>query len=90
MTIRAGNGDLGKRVSSSSNKHTFFSMNKIDNMRYIKVLLLFFMVGLMGTAAVHAQESYTINDTIFNPKLVFNGVPSKYEIAGIKVSGVDN
>ena len=65
-------------------------MNKIDNMRYIKVLLLFFMVGLMGTAAVHAQESYTINDTIFNPKLVFNGVPSKYEIAGIKVSGVDN
>ena len=59
-------------------------------MRYIKVLLLFLSVWLMGVPLMQAQESYTVNDTIFNPKLVFNGSPSKYEIAGIKVTGVDN
>ena len=44
----------------------------------------------LGMAHGQAQESYTVNDTIFNPKLVFNGNPTRYEIAGIKVSGVDN
>ncbi|MBO4722672.1 MAG: outer membrane protein assembly factor BamA, partial [Muribaculaceae bacterium] len=44
----------------------------------------------LGTMLSNAQESYTVNDTIYNPKLVFNGSPTKYEIAGIKVSGVDN
>ena len=65
-------------------------MNKIDTMRYIKVILLFLSVWIMSTPGMNAQESYTINDTIFNPKLAFNGSPTKYEIAGIKVTGVDN
>ena len=65
-------------------------MIKFDTMRYIKQLLLFLSIFILGASASMAQESYTINDTIFNPKLVFNGSPSKYEIAGIKVSGVDN
>ena len=59
-------------------------------MRYIKVLLLFLSIYVTGFAWAQAQESYTVNDTIFNPRLTFNGVPTKYEIAGIKVSGVDN
>ena len=67
-------------------------MNKIDTMRYFKFLsiLLFVWVVAFGAKAQQAQESYTVNDTIFNPKIVFNGMPNKYEIAGIKVSGVDN
>ena len=65
-------------------------MNKIDTMRYIKVILLVLSVWIMSTPGMSAQESYTINDTIFNPKLAFNGSPTKYEIAGIKVTGVDN
>ena len=44
----------------------------------------------IGTTLSNAQESNTVNDTIYNPKLVFNGSPTKYEIAGIKVTGVDN
>jgi len=31
-----------------------------------------------------------VNDTIYNPKVIFSGNPQKYEIAGIKVTGVDN
>ena len=29
-------------------------------------------------------------DTIYNPKIIFTGAPSKYEIAGISVEGADN
>ena len=59
-------------------------------MYFFKFLLLFLSVWLMGSCSMQSQESYTVNDTIFNPKLVFNGSPNKYEIAGIKVTGVDN
>ena len=59
-------------------------------MRYTKLILVFLAVMAFGSVKMQAQESYTLNDTIFNPKLVFNGSPTKYEIAGIKVSGVDN
>ena len=59
-------------------------------MRYIKVILILLSVWTAGNAAMQAQETYTLNDTIFYPKLAFNGSPTKYEIAGIKVTGVDN
>ena len=59
-------------------------------MRYINKILFILSFLVVGSSMLMAQESYTVNDTIFNPKLVFNGTPSKYEIAGIKVSGVDN
>jgi len=35
-------------------------------------------------------KTKVVNDTIYNPKIVFTGAPSKYEIAGIRVEGVDN
>ena len=40
--------------------------------------------------ALNAQETLTVNDTIYNPKIVFTGTPTTYEIAGIRVQGVDN
>ena len=36
------------------------------------------------------QETRTVNDTIYNPKVIFTGTPSQYEIAGIRVEGVQN
>ena len=41
-------------------------------------------------AAMSAQETYTVNDTIYNPRIIFTSSPSQYEIAGIRVVGVDN
>ena len=41
-------------------------------------------------AAMSAQGTTAINDTIYNPKIVFTGTPSQYEIAGIRVEGVEN
>ena len=40
--------------------------------------------------AANAQETRTVNDTIYNPKIIFTASPTQYEIAGIRVEGVDN
>ena len=48
------------------------------------------VMSMLMPVAVHAQETRTVNDTIYNPKIIFTGTPSKYEIAGIRVEGVDN
>ncbi len=37
-----------------------------------------------------AQETRVVGDTIYNPAIMFNGHPTKYEIAGIKVIGLEN
>lgn len=57
-------------------------------MRYQLVTLLLTLIAWTGTAL--AQETRTVNDTVFNPKIVFNNNPQKYEIAGIKITGADN
>ncbi len=44
----------------------------------------------MSPAALSAQDTYTANDTIYNPKIVFTASPTQYQIAGIRVEGVDN
>ena len=44
------------------------------------------MAGAFAPKAVAQMQ----NDTIYNPKIVYTGMPQKYEIAGIKVTGVDN
>ena len=57
-------------------------------MRYKKQLLVILaMIVGMSATDTFAQVA---NDTIYNPKVIFTGMPKKYEIAGIKVSGVDN
>ena len=57
-------------------------------MRYKAILLLVSILAL--ATSVKAQETRTVNDTIYNPKVVFSGHHPKYEIAGIKVTGADN
>ncbi len=53
-------------------------------MRYkLLILIAIFFTGLSSSA----QEK---NDTIYNPNVVFSGMPRKYEIADIKVTGADN
>ena len=58
--------------------------------RYKILTLLLLAASLMASAQNTAGESYTVNDTVFNPKLVFSGLPQQYEIAGIKVTGAEN
>ena len=60
-------------------------MKSIKNMLWAALALV-----SMAPAAVHAQDTYTANDTIYNPKVIFTGTPSQYQIAGIRVEGVDN
>ncbi len=51
-------------------------------------LLLVLLVSLVFTAgALHSQER---TDTIYNPPVVYTGMPSEYEIADIRVTGADN
>ena len=52
--------------------------------------IIFILLSLFSCTFAQAQEAYTLNDTIFNHKIVFSGTPQKYEIAGITVSGVEN
>ena len=52
--------------------------------RLIPLLLLLFATVIPG---VSAQEH---TDTIYNPPIVYTGMPSKYEIAGLRVQGADN
>ena len=54
----------------------------------LKIILLSFAI-LAAASNLKAAADET-NDTIYNPTVVFSGMPKKYEIAGIKVTGVDN
>ena len=58
------------------------------NMKHLLLALL--CLAMFTPVAVNAQETRTVNDTIYNPKIVFTGTPTQYEIAGIRVEGVDN
>ncbi|MBO7382325.1 MAG: hypothetical protein J6U03_03025, partial [Muribaculaceae bacterium] len=53
----------------------------------LRKILLFAFLSVTFAGFVSAQEK---NDTIYNPNILYNGIPRKYEIAGIKVTGVDN
>ena len=61
-----------------------------------RLILLLVATLLLGSGSLQAQKNKAtasatvVNDTVYNPKIVFTGAPSKYEIAGIKVVGVDN
>ncbi len=56
-------------------------------MRY-KLLLV--IVSILVGAFAPIASAQTQNDTIYNPKIVYTGMPQKYEIAGIKITGADN
>ena len=48
------------------------------------------LIAIIVGAFAPMATAQTQNDTIYNPKIVYTGMPQKYEIAGIKVTGVDN
>ena len=58
-------------------------------LNHIKSILLVAVSSLAWLSAT-AQSTYTVGDTIYNPPISFNGHPTKYEIAGITVSGIEN
>ena len=51
-----------------------------------KILTIAVALSALTPFAVAQERS----DTIYNPNILFNGIPHKYEIAGIKVTGVDS
>ena len=54
----------------------------------MKYRILFILIAAMvacGNASAAEQ-----NDTIYNPTVIFSGMPKKYEIAGIRVTGLQN
>ena len=57
-------------------------------MRYRFPLILLIMASCLSVSRMEAQEA--LNDTIYNPTILYNGTPKQYEIADIKVSGVKN
>ena len=54
-------------------------------MRYRIILTLLTLISTVGSLL--AQER---NDTIYNPPMLYSGMPSTYEIADIRVEGADN
>ena len=54
----------------------------------MRMKLLTLLAALLAMA--NSAAAQVTNDTIYNPKVIFSGMPHKYEIAGIKVTGVDN
>ena len=61
---------------------------KRTNHRILSSFLL--SVACLLPTAMFGQDTYTANDTIYNPKVIFTASPSQYEIAGIRVEGVEN
>ncbi|MCM1449045.1 MAG: hypothetical protein NC082_01750 [Clostridiales bacterium] len=53
-------------------------------MRY-KIILILSLLATSLTAVAQA-----VNDTVYEPSVLFNGIPRNYELAGIKVTGAEN
>ena len=51
---------------------------------------LLVIVSIIAGVIAPKVSAQTQNDTIYNPKIVYTGMPQKYEIAGIKITGADN
>ena len=56
-------------------------------MRSKLLIILMTVLGLNISAQVKPAEPV---DTVYNPNIIYTGIPNKYEIAGIKVTGVPN
>lgn len=76
MTINNENADLAKPVNK-------YNPETCDIFSY----KLVYACLLITTCRDFRTGS---NDTIYNPTILYNGTPKKYEIADIKVEGVKN
>ena len=54
------------------------------------LLLAVLSMAMFSPLAGRAQETRMVNDTIYNPKVVFTASPNQYVIAGIRVEGIEN
>ena len=53
-------------------------------------ILLLLLALTISPAMAQTPPAATPADTVFNPKIIFSGMPDRYEIAGIKVTGAPN
>ena len=51
---------------------------------------LLIALALLATVMIPEVKATEPTDTIYNPPMFFTGMPKKYEIAGIRVSGLQN
>jgi len=51
---------------------------------------LFFIAALLCSIAFKTSAQVAVTDTIYNPPVIFNGMPRTYEIADIKLTGAEN
>ncbi|MCH5226125.1 MAG: outer membrane protein assembly factor BamA, partial [Muribaculaceae bacterium] len=58
----------------------------------ISVVLIFLLASLSAKAQERAAESVATipSDTIYNPDIIYSPIPKSYEIAGIRVEGVNH
>ena len=63
---------------------------KSPNMNVKHLLLAVLSMAMFSPLAGRAQETRMVNDTIYNPKVVFTASPNQYVIAGIRVEGIEN
>ena len=52
-----------------------------------KILFILMIAAMAGGISVSAQE---MNDTIYEPEVIYSPIPHVYEIAGITVTGIPN
>ena len=58
-----------------------------------RLLTIIALTLLSATTVAVAQDSPVLNapvDTVYNPNILYTGMPKSYEIAGIEVTGVPN
>lgn len=55
-----------------------------------KKLILLLAIISAATSSAFAQSTSAVNDTIYNPPVIYTSMPRSYEIADIKVTGADN
>lgn len=55
-----------------------------------KVSLISMLMAGASSAVSLAQETSVINDTIYNPDIIYSPIPRSYEIAGINVEGINH
>ena len=80
MIIKKENAASAKLV----NKYKLYKMHY----RILTILLTF--ICLFCFSLTSSAQDINNQDSIANPKILYSGTPKKYEIGGIKVSGVTN
>ena len=56
----------------------------------MRLKVIFIIASVLGILAPSARAQQAATDTIYNPPVLFNGMPRTYELAGIKVEGAPN